>query len=477
MTSETSPEKDRYLPLGTVLYGKLAKLDTELISFLLMLLLCCQPLYSFVFRSDSLQALTALYHSKATVIRLIGFLGLLNAGADFYRRCYLFGRRAALKALFGNIWTGLMAIVLVIAFVSCFTSRYVYVSFNGDAYRYEGFVSYVAYAGIFASASLLRSERRRETVLRTFVFCSVPVALMTLLKELTGSDIIIYAGNRVAPYSGTFINPNHYGYYLCLAIAVSLGLYIKHDRWYMKLLFGTVFALNTLLLLLNGSYGPYLAALAGIVLAAVLYAVRGGIRSIWTAVFPVAAFVLLSIFVRNGAVFGDIAKTSGEFVKIMGSIGEGIGSGDVEGAVEGVNGGSGRFSLWVATVKAILDNPVLGCGTDCIHRVLPDYGGTLDMPHNEYLQLTANCGIPAGLLWITALVWFFVRNMRCLKKITPATLVSGIAVFVYAVSAFVGVGMTVTTCYLFLFLGLTNSYHSAERVRELAITHTGTGLR
>ncbi len=470
---EENGNTEKYLKTGALLYKKLSAVNTELIAFILMLLLCCQPLYSIAYRSLNVTDLVALYLAKATVIRFIGFLGLLNAGVDFYRRCYLFGRKAALKAFIGNIWTGLFLVVFVLAFVSCFTSSNVYVSFNGDAYRFEGLVSYVAYAGIFASASLLRGEKAKIWVLRAFLYVSAVVALVTLVKEATGSAILIYANGMVAPYSGTFINPNHYGYYLCVAVITSLGLYMSRPEWYNKLAYGVLFALNLFVLLLNQSFGPYLAVMIGIVLVFVFYVVRNGFKSCWPIAIPVAVFILLSVFVSEGIMLREFAKSFGEMINITKGIGKGIETGDMDSALDGVNGGSNRFRIWVATVKVIGDYPVLGCGTDTVHRLMPAYGLTsVEMPHNEYLQITANCGIPAGVLYVTALVWFFVRNARNLKRISSSTVIAGAVTATYAVSAFFGVGMTVTTCYLFLFLGLTNSWHSEKRVEELIKTHT-----
>ena len=469
--------EEKYLSIKTLIYKKLSVINTEMFAFFLLLLLCFQPLYSVIINVSVLYTRVALFYSKAVIIRLIGYLGLIIAAIDLYCKCYCFGHKVALKTFFGNMWTGLLAIVLVLAFISSLFAQDIYVSFNGDAYRYEGFASYVAYAGIFACASILTNESRRRWILKTFVSVSAALALLTLLKELTGTHIILENGGSILPYSGTFVNSNHYGYYLCVSMALAFSLYMDSEKWYYKVLYATIFSVNTLVLLLNGSFGPYLAAIAGMILAVIFYIIRKGIKFSWPAVFPIAVLIILSIFINEGAMLKEIGKTLGEIVNIFSAIGKGISEGDIGDAISDVNGGSNRFQIWVATIKVIMDYPILGCGTDNVHLIITRYGlSSVEMPHNEYLQLMANCGILAGIVYITALVWLLVRSMRNLKKLTPAVLIAGVAAATYALSAFVGVGMTITTCYLFFMLGLTNSYHQDERIKELIKANTGSEI-
>ena len=137
-------------------------------------------------------------------------------------------------------------------------------------------------------------------------------------------------------------------------------------------------------------------------------------------------------------------------------------------ALEGVDGGSGRFSLWKAGIKIMLDYPIFGCGPENIQYLMSKYGASaMSIPHNELIQIGANMGIPALLLYVTSMIWFAVVTIKNIKNLSCMALVAGAGAATYLASSLVGVSMTIAACYLFLMLGLLNSWFKEKNQEDL----------
>src|SRR5205085_2854870 len=83
-----------------------------------------------------------------------------------------------------------------------------------------------------------------------------------------------------------------------------------------------------------------------------------------------------------------------------------------------------RIMLWRNTVKLIEDDPLTGCGAGNWKLIYPKYGisGTryietgsthYEHPHNDYLVIASEAGIPAAIafiLFLFSIVWIAWRN-------------------------------------------------------------------
>ena len=132
----------------------LSKINTEMIAFILLLLLTFQPLYGVFFNINNQTELVALFYGKSMLIRFIGILALVNFFIDYIKNRLLFGRNYFKKTFIKNPAFGLLSILLIWGFISTMISDRRFTAFYGDAYRYEGYLSYIAYAGLVASGSL-----------------------------------------------------------------------------------------------------------------------------------------------------------------------------------------------------------------------------------------------------------------------------------------------------------------------------------
>lgn len=78
-----------------------------------------------------------------------------------------------------------------------------------------------------------------------------------------------------------------------------------------------------------------------------------------------------------------------------------------------------RFSLWASARRMIWDAPLLGLGLGTFEDAYPLYATeiypfVMDKAHCDYLEFAAGIGLPAAILWWTALLWLCGANLRAI---------------------------------------------------------------
>lgn len=431
-TTEVSEKTEAPKGLGWKLFSFFSKLDLQRFALIITVLLSLQVLFGVFVPAGTREDLYSLYFAKAVIVRFLGYLGIVNWAIGLFRTLYVHRTGAIKQALRKRPWIPIFAVLLFWSLLMISRAVDKNLAFFGAAYRFEGFLSYLAYAGILLNASMIRSEKKITALFAVTAVSSGILAALTLMRELLGMSFIMFRAGQVYDYSGTFINSNHYGYYLCVTLAVLAGAFLTAKKLWSKIVLGLIFALNTSVLLLNGSFGSFFAALVGLILLFVLFVIRRGFKGAWQLLIPIGAFLILSVVLSGEKLLADIM----EF-----------------GNITADAFGSSRGMLWKKTVAIILNNPVFGVGTDNIQLYLVN-----NIPHNEFLQIASTLGFPGLLLYLAALVSLFAAAMKNLKKLGDCAVIAGTAVFVYGVSSFVGISIPVATYQLFLYLGLLNSW-------------------
>lgn len=447
-TNETAATKKLPIGVGLKLFSYLSKIDTQKVSLIILILLSLQVLFGIFIRATSQYDLVALYFGKTILIRFLGYLGLVNALIDFYCRVFIHRERALKWTFLKRPWIGLLVILLLWSVLAIGVAEDKTLAFFGGPYRYEGYLSYLAYAGIFVSAAQIRDDKYRKILLVVTAATSTLLAVLTLLKEVAGLSFLMYRGGMVGEYSATFINSNHYGYYLCVSMIVIAGLFLMVEKLPWKIVCGTCFTINLVVMLYNRSLGPYIAIAVGLVAFFVFSWIRKGFKKTWPILILVVIFIVCSIFIDGHKMLDDFSLIIKQTTNVIDVIGSG-GANTQEGqqAIDTI--GSSRGVLWKNTIKTMLEHPVIGVGTDNIQLYINN-----QIPHNEYLQIGANLGIPGLIMYLAALVTCFAYMIKNTKKISDGTLIVGLAAFVYCVSAVFGISIPVATYQLFLFLGL-----------------------
>ena len=451
------------------LFTFLSKLNTQAIALVILVLLSLQVLIGLLLKTPTTVDLVAFYFGRTMIIRFLGYLGLVNWLIDFYCKSFIHKEKIWKWTFLKRPWTGLLAVLLFWSFCAIWPARDVDLAIFGSAFRYEGFLSYLAYAGIFLNAALIRGEEQRKVLFITVTATSTFLALVTLLKEMAHVRFLMFRNGQVGAYSATFINSNHYGYYLCVSMMVIAGLFMMSEKLWAKIACGVCFAVNMIVMLYNGSLGPYLAILFGMILFFIFFWIRKGFRKTWPLLILVAVFILLSLVIRGQAMIKDLGLIVRQTDKVIDVINSG-GAGTSEGqqAIDSI--GSSRGRLWKETIQVILKHPEIGVGTDNIQHFIHN-----EIPHNEYLQVAANLGFPGILFYLGALICCFAYTIKNLKKLSDGTLIAGMATLVYCASAFVGISIPVATFQLFFFLGLLTGWFrtrdentiNEQRIKEL----------
>ena len=86
--------------------------------------------------------------------------------------------------------------------------------------------------------------------------------------------------------------------------------------------------------------------------------------------------------------------------------------------------GSYRLGVWRYTLMFSRQNPLFGTGPDTFYYVMKDFlmfnqlqlPETFDNPHNEYLAILSNNGLPALLLYLSLLGTLIVSCLRCRRR-------------------------------------------------------------
>lgn len=210
--------------------------------------------------------------------------------------------------------------------------------------------------------------------------------------------------------SGPFVNHNSYATYAGLgALAAGIRLVEKGSavvtgrglRIFALTLTQYVFGrgapylLATLLtvstLIATGSRGGNVAFIAGagsLLVLSVILGIRRA-RALWTTSI---AFAFLAGFAVLFSINGEFL--AGHFDDLAGS---GIGD-------------QTRQMLWSAAMRMIQDSPLLGLGLGSYQSAYPMYSDVtmrfvMDKAHNDYLELAAGWGLPAAILWLSAIAW------------------------------------------------------------------------
>lgn len=390
-------------------------------------------------QSYRLAMMVVLWYIFLTISGVLGLLtGLLMSAKS---RGSVLQRKNRFTWIINNhLVPSLLILFLFWSLLSALLSPNPDIALGGTFYRQDGWQSYLLYAGIFCSGYCLRSQLKIRWVIITIC---VSASLLALFSILHMSWMKLLLG--LEPESSVFHNSNHYAYYLCIAIFCSYtGLLQTKKAAPSALLFWSSFTINTAALVLNQSFGPYLAVMVGLSVALILALLyeKANIRKTITVVI---VFALLSLVLNLDSmhILQDIRLTLNGMRQIT--------TGD---ALAG-HAGSGRWGLWVAAFKFMLERPVFGFGPDNLGPSYLKLGIGADRPHNEILQFAASLGIPAALLYATAVLvhlrdWFLQR-----KQATALSIGLVCLLLAYWFSSLFGNTMYYTTPFFVLFWGLS----------------------
>lgn len=354
------------------------------------------------------------------------------------------------QRLIKHPWNLVLLAMFVWSLLASLLADDLMLAFYGTSYRNDGFFTYCIYAAIYYCAQINENEYLRKKVLQYFVFASLPLCLITILQYFNYSTDIfsIYYRERLLSnmrYAAIFYNTNHYGYYLAMIITVSAGLYWQSKGILNQVFYLFVFTINTWCLIINNTFGCYLAVLLVCLSAPILLCKASAKFEKWKTLMPLFFMILLTLS-SSQIVSNNLQSLSSDVKNIAAE----------NSAAK--NAGSKRWELWTNGLDLLKQKPIFGYGPENLGGKYAARGINQDRPHNEYLQHALFLGIPALMLYLTA-IFFIVKNwLKNIHFMGIASFVSGLAVITYLCSALFGNTMFYTSIYFFLLLGYISQF-------------------
>lgn len=237
------------------------------------------------------------------------------------------------------------------------------------------------------TTGMVRDRRRLRILLLLIVFS---IGFLGAKRGLFG---LLRGGARFHDGPGGFMSDNNsFALVLCMILPLLVGLALTEKRQVVRLAAAAVAALCTLSVLFTFSRGGFLTlCLVGSMLVwrSRRRLVVGGVLAV-----GLACFVLFS---------SD--QLANEYVDRASSISD----------YEEDGSAQGRITAWKTSWAVFLDYPLLGVGPNNFAAVYDRYSpvpGRFRVAHNSYLQLLAECGLPAMLLFAGAIAASYWRLQR-----------------------------------------------------------------
>lgn len=431
--------KEIYENLPVNLFSKIA--------LVLLFGLCLYPVLSMVllpFINYDIQYVAQGY------LLIIGLFGLFICLLAFIGFLYKQNKK---DYIWKNKYLILLIIFILWIFICALASSNKYTSFFGDIYRDEGFLRILSYMGIFGLAFLIKKEQIKKILIVFSIVASI-MAFLSIIQAFNLEIPFFFFHNKEEEYynfTAVFNNSNHYGYYLVMALMAIMSLFYLEEKKY-KYIYLSLFFLNAFVLVLNNSFGCYLASIFGTIALIIFNSIRN--KKINLIDFSFLGMILLAsllaLFTPYQSIFYDFKRL---FIDI-----DKISSGDPTAD----KAGSNRWGLWTSSFQLIKEHPIFGIGPDNGGAYLFPLAGS-DRPHNEFIQYMLFYGIFGFILYILILLDALCHNLKNIKKLGKENYFCFIIVISYLVSSLFGNTMYYTAPYFFMFLALTISFERKNK--------------
>ncbi len=250
----------------------------------------------------------------------------------------------------------------------------------------------------------------------------------------------------ITNYQSIFINPNHYAYYLTIVILLSATLLAFEITNFWKIIYFSSFSLNTIILVLNNTFGCYIACMFSFI--ALIFITAKYKKTIQKkAIILFLMFLLISTLTSflSGKGLMNVYRLLLDIFNIA------------NGNPNASKAGSSRWLIWKTTIKFMNNNPkswIFGFGLEGYARELYKITKNTRV-HNEFLEVLSFFGIPtlaAYVLWIRSVFSSFFHN----STLNPISFACMIAAIGYLISSLFGVSMFYTRPYFFICAGIMN---------------------
>lgn len=310
---------------------------------------------------------------------------------------------------------------------------------GGNSYNVEGFWAVVKYGTIFLDAYLIKSAKFKKLFCSTLVISGAIMGAILLLVNIYDIPFYFHFTRSV------YWNSNHYGYALSVSATLAVGLALYDKKIWKKVLYLLCFGVLHANMLVSDCFGSFMGEICGIIAVVLFYLLKERNKELLIGILAVVlVFVGVTAVLETTRISNVVTEDLLGVVKDTGDITQGEASGSE---------GSGRWELWVKTIEVIKKVPLYGKGLDCYYNNnLID--SSLDMPHNEYIQIASNVGLPTLIFYMSAIIGIYVRAFLSRREIEKESIICLGAGVGYLVSALFGNTFTYTYPFLLIVLAL-----------------------
>lgn len=424
----------------------------EITAFVIMIFWCLLPIYWTIERvywtlvaQNDYEHQYAIMAGHMYIMRVLGMLSLYVAVFYVITRLCVHGKNTW-KKMNAEPWHYLLLLMLAWGGISTLLAKDLKVAWAGDGYLGEGYRAYLYYAGVYVCAFIMTQSKFKWIVMNIFNVVANIVSLTIIVVDYTEIHFLklMFPGQL----SGVFFHFNHAGYYINMGIVCAMGLYMhtmkgeKGRIWYAFSI-----ALQVFGILVNSTLGAFLGTCGALIMVLVFFVRR---YSKWSLHMLTPVIIVIALVIAS--YFGYIPNSKGEDMRVNFQL---LFSNSQSVATEGdvATIGHGRGNYWIQSLKMIPGSPIFGYGPDHLDEVYSKLMA-INRPDNEFIQHAVFMGIPALLMYLSALILLFVHQFKKMKQLDRTILVAAGCMIAYLISAQFGVSAFYTTPYLYMFFGM-----------------------
>lgn len=421
----------------------------ESVAYTLILLWLSAPLIVmisqiFAVKTDFFDAINSLYVKIIIwdrILHIVGYVGLVLGLITLIKYIYKAKENQAdiFKMLSKHKMPLFLAAFVVWGLFSSLFSSDKTLSFIGDGFRRESLQTLLSYLGIFSCGYIIYQKKHIINVIFWFVMSAAFLSIISLIN-------INYINRlfNISAVTSIFNNSNHFGYFLCMSIIACLFLIMNAGQTKYRLMWVIIFGILTAALIQNGSFGPFIAALGGL-LCSLFIAILVDKTKIKIQLITLAIFIIVTIFMNflTSSIAMDLLKLLFDINAIA------------QNTTDAGSSGSGRWRIWVLGVQFVSERPLFGYGLNNLADQYARFQIEMAQPHNEFIQYAATMGIPALIFYTSAIISHLARFWKTRKILSTLSISVFCIVIAYLVNSLFGCSLYYTAPYFFMFLGLS----------------------
>ena len=356
------------------------------------------------------------------------------------------------KPDFSNIKVEMILLVMFISwcYISTLFSIDIKDSLLGVSVRYCGLIQFLSYF-MFGYLGYSLNDKGRLRVLRLFLSISTIIAILSILQYHFSVNILPL--NSHSSITGIFYNSNHYGYYIVYSTIISIFLFLYDKNKILKSLNFIIYILNIYLLIINNTFGCYIAVLLSIILL-FFYILKTKRIKNYLYLFIIIPFILLSVFVNDNGYYYEKEN----FHELLTDLNIIVDTPVNEDIVEEYDPiwevGNYRGSLWLHGIKYSLEKPAFGYGLENSDKRYSRDGIDIGHSHNLIINLTTTIGIPGMLFYISGLIIVLIKLFKNMKKENIIMNMCCFIIIAHLISSMFGVTIYYVTVYFIIILGM-----------------------